>query len=72
MAAEPIMFERRDGPTPNGGAYSTAQYSRTHVPCAKEDATEVEIIEYTADGQEIMQTYGTISPRANPAPPRVE
>lgn len=66
MAIEPATFERRDGPTPNGGAYSTAQFSKgdgtTWETCSKEVATRVEITEYTADNQAIMRTYGIIRP----------
>jgi hypothetical protein len=40
--------ERRDGPTPNGGAYSILY---TH------DDGSMEIVEFTADGTELMRTY---------------
>lgn len=49
--------ERREGPTPNGGAYSIASYfSDAGVPAAKEDARLVEIVEYTAAGESIRST----------------
>lgn len=56
-----MAVERSDGPTPYGGAYSTAIFSRDGKPATKEEATAVEIIEYAEDGTELMQTVGTIA-----------
>jgi hypothetical protein len=51
------MIERRDGPTPNGGAYAIAAFTRNGQPCSQDAATEVEITEYAADGVAICRTY---------------
>ncbi|MEN6583043.1 MAG: hypothetical protein ABFD54_11385 [Armatimonadota bacterium] len=54
-------IERQPGPTPNGGAYSEAVFSDDNGNLvSKEVATHVEIIEYTASGQRIASTYGSI------------
>ena len=52
--------ERVDGPTPAGGAYAIARFSRDGEAAAKDCATEVELIEYAADGREIQRTYGIL------------
>ena len=46
--------------TPEGGAYSIARYSNANGPADKDDATDVEITEYDADGNVVTTTYGTI------------
>lgn len=48
--------EWRDGPTPNGGAYSIAY---TH------DDGSIEIVEFSADDRQIMRTYFP-APRRDP------
>lgn len=54
--------ESHIGPTPNGGAYSTAYYrDATGKPCTKDKATKVEICEYTAEGVCIKRIYGLLS-----------
>jgi hypothetical protein len=64
MTMPTASSERRDGPTPAGGAYSVANFRDTEGnPCPKSEARQVEIIEYRPDGTEIQRTYGTISPR---------
>ena len=55
--------ERIIGPTPAGGDYAVARFSCDGKPVEKDQATEVEIIEYSADGMEIRRTYGSISPK---------
>lgn len=55
MAAEPKPPERRDGPTPHGGAYSIL-YHR--------DGGGQEIVEYNAAGDAIFRTYSP-PPRAD-------
>lgn len=50
--------ETHIGPTPNGGAYSTAIYSnKGHEPCSKEEACYVEISEYDENGNRINGVY---------------
>jgi hypothetical protein len=44
-----MMGERRDGPTPHGGAYAVLYRDPAGAPR--------EIVEYAADGTEIMRTY---------------
>jgi hypothetical protein len=46
-----VRVERRDGPTPAGGAYSEAHTAQ--------DGTAVEIVEYDADGRAIARTYAS-------------
>jgi hypothetical protein len=54
----PITSERRDGPTPNGGAYSIAYFlNRRGGPATKDRAAAVEIVEFSAAGEEIFRTY---------------
>lgn len=56
--------ERRDGPTPNGGAYSIAYYrDASGKPATKDKAVEIEIVEYAADGREVVRTYAVINAR---------
>ena len=51
--------ERHDNPTPSGGDYSIAfYYNERHNPCIREDAWFINIVEYTADGRRINETYG--------------
>jgi hypothetical protein len=52
--------ERIDGPTLAGGDYSIALFSRDGEPTDKAAATDIEIIEYAADGREIQRTYGAL------------
>ena len=49
-------------PTPNGGAYSTAYfYDENHMPCKKEDARYMNIIEFSEKGERINESYGVLS-----------
>ena len=64
---EPVEIKlgvyRVDRPTPNGGAYSIGIFSDEAgnlVP--KEQARHAEFQEFTADGENIMRTYGTFDP----------
>ena len=51
--------ESHIGPTPHGGAYSTAYYyDEDHNPCKREDAWYMNIVEYTIDGERISEVYG--------------
>ncbi len=45
---------RTEGPTPAGGAYAIAYFSRDGVPVDQSAATHVEITEYAADGTPIQ------------------
>jgi len=61
-----LTSESQDGPTPNGGVRSTAYYTDdAGRPCPKDDATQLEIVEYDAAGQAVFRTYGQLTP----APP---
>ena len=57
---------RTEGPTPAGGAYAIALFSRDEVPVDQAEATHVEIIEYAADGTLIKNTYAFVG--AGPYP----
>ena len=51
--------ETHKGPTPSGGAYSTAYfYDEEGCPCKREEASFMNIVEYLADGTRINETYG--------------
>ncbi len=52
--------ERIDGPTPAGGAYAVAVFSRDGQPVEKSEATAVEVVEYAEDGTAISRTYATL------------
>lgn len=54
------VTERVEGPTPAGGAYAIAIFSRAGVPVPKEQADAAEITEYDAEGRVILRTYGRI------------
>jgi len=53
-----MAVERIEGQTPAGGSYAIAYFSRDGKPADKADAKEVEILEYTAEGECINRTYG--------------
>lgn len=54
--------ERREGPTPNGGAYSIAYYrDERGVPTTRDRARSVEIIEYNVDGEPMYSTIGYLN-----------
>lgn len=51
--------ESHIGPTPSGGAYSTALYTdKWHKPCRKEDAAYIHITEFDKDGGFINDVHG--------------
>ncbi len=51
--------ESQIGPTPHGGAYSTAYfYDEDHNPCKREEAWYMNIVEYAIDGERISEVYG--------------
>lgn len=55
--------ESREGPTPNGGVRSTIVYlDIDNQPADKADAVACVIIEYDDNDDELMRTYGIISP----------
>ncbi len=56
---ETEFTETHKGPTPSGGAYSTAYfYDEDSCPCKREEASFMNIVEYLADGTRINETYG--------------
>ena len=51
--------ETHKGPTPSGGAYSTAYfYDEDGCPCKREEASFMNIVEYAVDGTRINEHYG--------------
>ena len=51
--------ESHIGPTPSGGAYSTAYYTdKWHEPCRKKDAAYIHITEFDKDGGFINDVHG--------------
>ena len=51
--------ETHKGPTPCGGAYSTAYfYDEDGCPCKREEASFMNIVEYSAEGVRINEHYG--------------
>ncbi len=51
--------ETHKGPTPSGGAYSTAYfYDEDGCPCKREEASFMNIVEYSAKGVRINEHYG--------------
>ena len=67
MAADPKFSERTDGPTPAGGVYTVACFFKgDRIPCAKADATGIEILEFDKDGENIARTW-LEKPKAEPA-----
>ncbi len=50
--------ERIDGATPHGGVYTIAHYRDDDLrPVEKEDATQLELVEYGSDDQPLFQTF---------------
>ena len=53
--------ESHIGPTPSGGAYSTAFfYDEQRRPCRREKASYMNIVEYSAEGNRINEHYGLL------------
>ena len=51
--------ETHKGPTPSGGAYSTAYfYDEDGCPCKREESSFMNIVEYSVDGTRINEHYG--------------
>ncbi len=66
----PIHQMRTEGPTPAGGAYAIGSFSYNGVPCERQFANHVEIVEFTTDGRELAWTVGELEPdRPFPAQP---
>lgn len=58
---DPRFSERVDEPTPSGGDYSIAYYyDKDGHPCTKSQASAVNILEFTADGRRVNETYGRL------------
>jgi hypothetical protein len=52
---------RTEGPTPAGGVYAIAYFRDDRGnPAPKDRATQVEIHEFSADGQELRRTYASL------------
>ena len=61
MEPDPRFTETHYGMTPSGGAYSVAYYyDEKGMPCRREDAEMVNIVEYSADGCRINETYALL------------
>ena len=59
---DPRFTERRDGTTPSGGDYSIAYYyNEEGLPCEKQDADFVNIIEYKTGGIRVNEHYASLS-----------
>lgn len=58
------MVERRvDGPTPNGGAYTViTYYDIEHKRVDEEVATHAELVEFDANGEQVLRTYVELEP----------
>ena len=58
---ELVYCERHEGPTPNGGAYSEAHYyDSKRLLCPPCEAMYINIVEYSAKGRRINETYGLV------------
>ncbi len=58
--------ETHKGPTPSGGAYSTAYfYDEDGCPCKREDASFMNIVEYSVDGTRIDEHYSMMGKVSN-------
>ena len=59
---ELVYRERVEGPTPNGGDYSEAHYyDEDRLLCPPSEAKYINIVEYTARGERVYETYGVIN-----------
>lgn len=59
-----MAAERRDNPTPHGGAYSIATWMDLErwVETEKADATGVIFTEYSADGEVVFESVAKLEP----------
>lgn len=56
--------ERSDNPTPSGGDYSVAYYfNEEGIPCVKEEAVSLNIVEYKRGGKRINETHALLGKR---------
>ena len=56
-----MSFERVEGPTPDGYAYSIAFFRDTNNrPVPKSRAVNIEIVEYDENDEAMKRTYGAI------------
>lgn len=55
---------RKDGPTPNGGTYSVVYFLDDSGELVDEaEATNVELVEFDAEGSQVFRTYGQLTPQ---------
>jgi hypothetical protein len=56
--------ERSDNPTPSGADYSVAYYfNEEGIPCVKEEAVSLNIVEYKRGGKRINETHALLGKR---------
>lgn len=56
--ADEMTSERVEGPTPNGGTYSVANFlDKDGAPCPKAEAVGMEILEFDGDDRCVGRTY---------------
>jgi hypothetical protein len=75
-----LSGERREGPTPAGGAYSLAFYlDERGILVEREVASEIRIVEYDKNGNRLAETfraafehYACVAPRRRAASDRKE
>lgn len=61
MERDPRFTETHYGLTPSGGAYSVAYYyGEDGMPCRREEAVRVNIVEYSKEGYRINETYALL------------
>ena len=58
MPVDQKFSERTEGPTPNGGIRSVANFLDAEMrPCLKAEAVHIEILEHDKDGVNIARTW---------------
>lgn len=56
-----MATKRKEGPTPNGGAYSVIVYLNGEGEAVdKEQATRAEVVEFNRRGEAIFRTYASL------------
>lgn len=58
-----VFWERKDGPTPNGGDYSVLYWrDKDGRRSTKQEAVGREVVEFNKKGREIYRTYFSDKP----------